>query len=176
MVTLRRGRPSDAYDIVRINADAWREAYAGIVPDDVLDAIDVDVRARRYEQRMAEDRTHETLVATRDGRVVGYVYYGPYRNGESLDPSVGEVCAIYVEPGSWGTGAGRVLMDGALERLTALGYPEIRLWVLEANEPARGFYAHLGFRPDGGRSAFPVRRPDGTVVDLPEVRYAWRAA
>ena len=176
MVTLRQARPSDAYDIVRINADAWREAYAGIVPDDVLAAIDVDGRAKRYERRMAGDRTHETMVATGDGRTVGYVLFGPYREGESLDSSIGEVCAIYVDPRSWGGGVGRVLMAAALERLTALGYPQVRLWVLEANEPARGFYAHLGFRPDGGRSTFAVRRSDGTVVDLPEVRYAWRAA
>jgi GNAT superfamily N-acetyltransferase len=174
MLTLRPGVPADAYEIVRINANGWRRAYAGIVPDDVLAAIDVDQRARRYGRRMAEDRTHDTLVATDDGRIVGYVHFGPYRDGEDLDPSVGEVAAIYVDPKDWGTGAGRLLMDAALAALAARGCAEVRLWVLEANHPARGFYGHLGFRPDGGRSTFPVRRSDGTVVDLPEVRYARR--
>jgi GNAT superfamily N-acetyltransferase len=174
MLTLRPGVPADAYEIVRINADGWRRAYAGIVPDDVLAAIDVDQRAPRYERRMAEDTTHDTLVAVDGSRIVGYVHFGPYRDGDALDPTVGEVNAIYVDPEEWGTGAGRLLMDGALERLTARGFAEVRLWVLEANHAARGFYAHLGFSPDGVRSTFPVRRPDGTVVDLPEVRYARR--
>jgi ribosomal protein S18 acetylase RimI-like enzyme len=175
MLTLRPAGPGDAYEIVRINADGWRRAYAGIVPDDVLAAIDVDQRARRYERRLAEDRTHDTVVAQDDDAIVGYVYFGPYRDGESLDPSVGEICAIYVDPKLWGTGAGRLLMTDARDRLVERGRVEIRLWVLEANHPARGFYAHLGFRPDGGRSTFPVRRPDGSIVELMEVRYAWRA-
>ena len=174
MVTLRPGGPDDAYDIVRINAAAWRRAYVGMVPDDVLAAIDVDRRAQRHRQRMAEEQTHETLVAVDGERIVGYVYFGPYRDGEALDLSIGEVGAIYVDPDTWGTGAGRLLMEGALERLAGFGYPEVRLWVLEANDAARGFYAHLGFQPDGARSTFPVRRPDGSVVDLIEVRYARR--
>lgn len=173
MVTLRPGVPDDAYDIVRINAAAWRRAYVGMVPDDVLAAIDVDRRAQRHRQRMAEEQNNETLVAVDGERIVGYVYFGPYRDGEALDLSVGEVGAIYVDPDSWGTGAGRLLMEAALQRLA--GYPEVRLWVLEANDAARGFYAHLGFQPDGARSTFPVRRPDGSVVDLVEVRYARRA-
>jgi GNAT superfamily N-acetyltransferase len=175
MVTLRPAVPDDAYDIVRINAAGWRSAYVGIVPDDVLAAIDVDRRSERYRQRMADDRTNETRVAVDGGRAVGYVNFGPYRDGESLDLSVGEIVAIYVDPDSWGTGAGRLLMQAALDRLAGRGYTEVRLWVLEANDGARGFYAHLGFQPDGARSTFPVRRPDGSVLDLMEVRYAWRA-
>jgi GNAT superfamily N-acetyltransferase len=175
MVTLRPAVPDDAYDIVRINAAGWRRAYVGIVPDDVLAAIDVDRRSERYRQRMADDSTNETQVAVDGERAVGYVNFGPYRDGESLDLSVGEIVAIYVDPDSWGTGAGRLLMEAALDRLAGRGYTEVRLWVLEANDGARGFYAHLGFQPDGARSTFPVRRPDGSVLDLMEVRYAWRA-
>jgi GNAT superfamily N-acetyltransferase len=179
MLTLRPARPADAYEIVRINTDGWRRAYTGIVPDDVLAAIDVDARTQRYQRRMVEERTHDTLLAIDDrygdgGRVVGYVHFGPYRDGETLDPNVGEVLAIYVDPPAWGTGAGRLLLNAAVDRLTARGCDEVRLWVLEANHPARGFYAHLGFRLDHGRSTFPVRRVDGTLVELPEVRYVRR--
>jgi len=175
MMTVRPGVADDAHDIVRINAAGWRRAYAGIVPDDVLAAIDVDARAERYRRQMAADRTNDTLVAVGDERVIGYVHFGPYRDGGSLDRSVGEVGAIYVDPDRWGTGAGRLLMDAALDRLAGHGYPEVRLWVLEANHAARGFYAHLGFHPDGGRASFPVRRPDGSVLALAEIRYARRA-
>jgi GNAT superfamily N-acetyltransferase len=181
MLTLRPADPADAHDIVRINTDGWRRAYVGIVPDDVLAAIDVDAWTHRYRRRMVEDRTHDTMVAIddqhgSDGRIVGYVRFGPYRDGDALDPSVGEVAAIFVDPPAWGTGAGRLLLTGAVDRLTERGCEEIRLWVLEANHPARGFYAHLGFRLDHGRATFPVRRVDGTLVELPEVRYVRRVA
>lgn len=180
MLTLRPAQPADAYEIVRINTDGWRRAYVGIVPDDVLAAIDVDARTLRYQRRMVEDRTHDTMVAIDDqygdaGRIVGYVHFGPYRDGETLDRAVGEVVAIYVDPPAWGTGAGRLLLSTAVELLTERGCDEVRLWVLEANHPARGFYAHLGFRLDHGRSTFPIRRADGMLVELPEVRYVRRA-
>jgi RimJ/RimL family protein N-acetyltransferase len=181
MLTLRAAEPADAAEIVRINTDGWRRAYVGIVPDDVLAAIDVDARTQRYQRRMVEERTHDTLVAVddqcgADGRIVGYVHFGPYRDGETPHPAVGEVVGIYVDPPAWGTGAGRLLLTGAVDRLTEDGCEEIRLWVFEANHPARGFYAHLGFRLDQGRSTFPVRRVDGTLVQLPEVRYVRRVA
>jgi RimJ/RimL family protein N-acetyltransferase len=181
MLTLRPAQPADAAEIVRINTNGWRRAYVGIVPDDVLAAIDVDARTHRYQRRMVEERTHDTLVAVDDqyggdGRIVGYVHFGPYRDGERLHPGVGEVVGIYVDPPVWGTGAGRLLLSGAVDRLTERGCQEIRLWVFEANHPARGFYAHLGFRLDHGRSTFPVRRVDGTLVQLPEVRYVRRVA
>lgn len=45
----------------------------------------------------------------------------------------------------------------------------MRLWVLEENDRARRFYERMGLAPDGARDTFT---PDGTTVELPEVRYA----
>jgi L-amino acid N-acyltransferase YncA len=171
MLTLRTAAPRDAEEIVRINVTCWQQAYAGLVPDDVLASMDVETRAPRYRQRLNEPGPYETLVATDGERIVGYVLFGPYRDGEALDETVGEVVAIYVDPPVWGTGAGRVLMTAALARLAERGWHEVRLWVLEANHSARGFYARLGFRPDGTSAAYPVRRTDRSVVELAEVRY-----
>jgi ribosomal protein S18 acetylase RimI-like enzyme len=177
MVTVRPAIPDDAHDIVRINVAGWRRAYTGIVPAEVLAAMDIDARVPRYRQRMGEPGSFETLVATAadGGPVLGYVSCGPYRIGQSarcLDSRVGEVVAIYVDPAAWGAGTGRVLMDAALHRLVERDFDEVRLWVLEANEGARRFYARTGFAPDGARAGYPVSRPDGSVVELAEIRYA----
>ena len=80
--------------------------------------------------------------------------------------------AIYVDPPRWGTGAGRALMTAALARLTERCFPEVRLWVLAANDQARRFYEGAGFALDGATTSYPVGRPDGSFVELPEVRYA----
>jgi ribosomal protein S18 acetylase RimI-like enzyme len=175
MLTLRAAVPDDAYDIVRINVECWRRAYAGMVPDDVLDAMDIDARAERYRRRMVEGTRYETLVATDGPAVVGYVSLGPYRDGEAVDETVGEILAIYVDPRRWRGGAGRLLVTAALARLAEHGWDETRLWVLEANDSARRFYADLGFRPDGLHAVYPMPRPGGGVVELAEVRYAKRA-
>jgi ribosomal protein S18 acetylase RimI-like enzyme len=91
-------------------------------------------------------------------------------------PRVGEILAIYVHPAHQRTGLGRALLDAAITELTRRGMTEVRLWVLAENGPAQRFYERHGFAPDGARDTYLVRRPDGTAVDLPEVRYARRLA
>jgi ribosomal protein S18 acetylase RimI-like enzyme len=177
VLTVRAARPEDAAEIVRINVRGWQQAYAGIVPDDVLAGMDIDGRADRFRERLADPGAFEVLVAVEGDDTVGYVTVGPYRIGQRNDVlhrEVGEVLAIYVDPPRWGTGAGRALMDAALARLAARGFGSVRLWVLVDNRAARRFYERAGFTADGASARYPVGRADGTVVDLPEVRYARR--
>ena len=174
MVTVRAATLEDAADIVRINVHGWQKAYAGIVPDEVLDAMDPAGRVEHYQRRMSQP-DFEHHVAVDDAVVVGYVTLGPYRIGQYdgiRHRSVGEILAIYVDPPRWGTGAGRTLMHAALARLAGRDFRSVRLWVLAANHQARRFYERAGFAPDGTSAAYPVARPDGSIVDLPEVRYA----
>jgi ribosomal protein S18 acetylase RimI-like enzyme len=175
VVTVRAATFDDAEDIVRINVHGWRKAYAGIVPDDVLDAMETTGRADRYRHRMRQATDAEHLIATENGGTVGYVGFGRYRIGQqegALHRTIAEVFAIYVDPPRWGTGAGRALMDAALTRLIERGFQQVRLWVLAANHQARRFYERSGFTADGTTAAYPVSRPDGSVVELPEIRYA----
>ncbi len=177
MLTVRAATGDDAADIVRINVHGWRRAYRGVVPDDVLAAMSIEDRVDRYRQRMSQPSDFETLVAQDGGAIVGYVSLGPYRVGQRdgvLSRRVGEVVAIYVDPSRWGTGAGRLLMTSALRRLAGRGFQSVRLWVLVDNSQARRFYERAGFTPDGAHAHYPIGRPDGTVVDLPELRYTRR--
>lgn len=184
--TAARIRPAtvaDADGIARVHVDTWRDAYAGIIPDEVLAALDVDARAQRLRELLAGPDPFTTHVATRAGEVVGFVTFGPYRRQTpgadprtDLDPRVGEILAIYVHPAHQGAGVGRALMDAAVTELTGRGMTEVRLWVLAENGPSRRFYERYGLAPDGVCDTFQVRRADGTAVDLPEVRYARRLA
>jgi ribosomal protein S18 acetylase RimI-like enzyme len=174
VLTVRAATADDAADIVRINVYGWRRAYRGIVPDDVLAAMSIEDRVDRYRHRMGQASDFETLVAQDGDSVVGYVSLGPYRVGQRdgvLSRRVGEVVAIYVDPARWGTGTGRLLMTSALNRLAERRFQSVRLWVLADNSQARRFYERAGFTPDGAHASYPVGRPDGTVVDLPELRY-----
>lgn len=184
MVTVRPATPADADEVVRINVRTWQHAYAGMVPDDVLQALDgqVDERVRRTRERwsVAEPRPFQTLVAVAGPdphrqRPVGYVTYGPYRadqDWDRTDPTVGEVFALYVDPAHQRRGAGGALLSAAVAALRAGGSGEIRLWVLAENTPSQRFYARFGFQPDGVRDTFRVQRPDGTATDLVELRMA----
>jgi ribosomal protein S18 acetylase RimI-like enzyme len=65
-------------------------------------------------------------------------------------------------------------MAEAVTALRTAGAGEVRLWVLEENAPSLRFYRRYGFVPDGERHLFRVHRPDGSPVDLPEVRLVLR--
>ena len=177
MLTVRAATIGDAGEIVRINVHAWQRAYAGIVPADVLAAMDVTGRVERYRQRLRQPSQFESVLVQDAGSTVGYASLGPYRIGQHegvLSRRVGEVVAIYVDPPRWGTGVGRVLMDTALHRLARQGFTAVRLWVLADNHQARRFYERAGFTADGTFAGYPVSRVDGSVIELPELRYARR--
>jgi len=175
VLTVRAATIGDAGEIVRINVHAWQRAYAGIVPADVLDSMEIEGRVERYRYRMRHSPGFEHLVAADGDKTVGYACLGNYRLGQRQDGGlhrqIGEVTAIYVDPPHWGTGAGRALMDAACGRLVERGFTTVRLWVLAANHQARRFYERAGFVPDGATAGYPVGRPDGSVIELPEVRY-----
>jgi ribosomal protein S18 acetylase RimI-like enzyme len=177
VLTVRPALIDDADQIARLHVRAWQWAYAGIMPDETLAALDVDARAARWRDTFASSTAAEVRVATHDGQLRGFASFGPYRLAQDRanpDDRYGEVYAIYVDPDHVGAGTGQVLMDAAVHRLAERGWQEIRLWVLEANLRARRFYERYGFAIDpgpDGYAAISIDRPGAGPVDLPEVRY-----
>ena len=57
--------------------------------------------------------------------------------------------ALYVDPGSWGRGVGRLLMAEARDGLRRAGFTGATLWVLAGNDRAQRFYRADGWEPDG---------------------------
>ena len=155
----------DARAIAAVQVATWRVAYAGLLPDDLLDGLDVDERAERWRGRLAAlpDGVF-VFVVELDAEVRGFVSGGPSRDGGAG----GEVYAIYVDPGFQGRGAGRQLLQAAVDCLTGAGFTEARLWVLADNHPARGFYESRGWRPDGAEQ--PWTYP-GVGEGVTEARY-----
>ena len=63
--------------------------------------------------------------------------------------TTGEISALYVSPGKWGTGHWRELLRVAVVRVREKGFSELTLWVLDANQRARKFYEKFEFVLDG---------------------------
>jgi ribosomal protein S18 acetylase RimI-like enzyme len=168
MIEIRPIAEDDYEAVAVVTVRTWQAAYAGIVPADHLAAMDAAAIAER-RRTMTVPPGARTLVATDDGQVVGFVAFGPGLEGDAVLPDRGQLYAIYVIPGHWGRGTGRLLFDAAKAGLTAAGFPDMRLWVLEENHPARRFYERMGMTADGARDHYI---PNGTQVELPELRYA----
>jgi len=168
-ITVRSAGVADAADVARVRIASWRGAYRGIVPDAVLDGYDLAAETTTWQERLGTTDPARVLVACAGDppAVVGFVTTGPGRHdGEA---GLGEAWAIYVDPKAQGRGAGRALMDDAVQDLATRGFREAVLWVFETNAAARGFYEHLGWVADGTAKMFSI----GGAAPI-EVRYRKR--
>lgn len=147
-----------------IHVRAWQQAYRRLLPDDYLDALRPEDRARRYRFGDPDPRQPATVVAVLDDVIRGFATTGPSPD-EDL-PDAGMLHALYVDPDSWGHGLGRALIAEAKARMKGLGFEQAALWVLVGNERAQRFYAADGWQPDGTRR---LQHVWGVTVD--EVRY-----
>lgn len=146
---LREASIEDAAQIAAVHVETWQAAYGALLPADFLASLDMAQRVRSWHDRLlAGDAERSTVVAERDGAIVGFAVTGAARD-EGAGASVGELMALYCHPRAWGSGVGRALITDAVERLSAAGYEEAILWVLEGNERAERFYRAAGWRSDG---------------------------
>ncbi len=78
----------DVARLATINVDAWRAAYAGIVPADYLDSRDRAEYEQRWRLNIDPGRPGVSyLVAELDGILAGYVICGAYRLQQDGDPT-----------------------------------------------------------------------------------------
>lgn len=147
---VRDARIDDAAGIARVRIETWRAAYRGLVPQDMLDRMDVDRETARrmdhWDELHADARCHD-LVAVADGEVVGWALAGPARDADA--PATGELYAIYALADRWSRGVGHALLVEAERRLIADGHERAYLWVLLGNQRATTFYESHGWHCDG---------------------------
>jgi len=156
-----------------LHQTAWKHAYAGLMPQPYLDALnpaDPDRIAKRRAHLEAADPATCTLVALDGDALVGFANAGPYRNKDGETLGGGEVYAIYADPTRLGTGVGYALMNAAVRWLAARDLAPVRLWMLAGNARALAFYERYGFGLDGGRAQIVLEQPGKLPIEVPEVR------
>jgi ribosomal protein S18 acetylase RimI-like enzyme len=163
VTTVRNATSDDADAIGRVQVETWRTAYAGLLPQETIDAFDVGVRQEMWREGLS--RTPQpgsaTFVAVAAEEIVGFTTVG----ASYSEQGTGELYAIYVDPSSWGTGAGRALIERAEASLRESGFPKALLWVLAGNERAERFYRAAGWERDG------EREDDFQGATVTELRY-----
>ncbi len=147
---IREAIPDDAAEITRCHIGGWRTAYVGIIPQEHLDALDLEERTAARRQALLEPPWPDTAnwVIEHEGRVAGWACSGASRD-DDLDPAaVRELYAIYIDPDLIGHGFGRALMQHALGDAVARGAASMTMWVLTGNARGQRFYRKAGFEPD----------------------------
>jgi ribosomal protein S18 acetylase RimI-like enzyme len=155
---------ADAEAIAAVHVATWQDAYAGLLPGDVLAGLDVGQWAERWRSRLAEPAEGLFVLVIDEGdRIGGFVSGGPSRDRFAG----GEVYTIYVPPGHQGRGAGRRLLQAATRQLAGARFTAASLWVLADNRPARGFYESQDWHADGAQKPWTLTGGD----TVQEVRY-----
>lgn len=166
MLQIRQATQADVEAIATIHVAAWRATYRGILPDSLLDGLQVSQRALLWSGWISGEGVH-TLLACRDAKILAFSRLSSPRPIASPPRSSAEITHLYVDPGEQGHGAGRKLLDEALRIAKQEGYRIALLWTLEQNHRARAFYERYGFLPDGAQHT----DPDYLGNDALEVRY-----
>jgi ribosomal protein S18 acetylase RimI-like enzyme len=143
----RPATEDDLPALARVFVAAWQGGYRGVIPDDVVGAMDVRTAAAELSPSLvAADRT--TLVALdATGEIVGFTIFGPDR-----DRDAGYLASLYVSPVAGGRGVGRALLEAGIQAMPGV---DITLWVFAENVRARRLYERAGFEPDGAELTDP---------------------
>lgn len=134
----------DAQAIVDIHAAATQAAYAGIVPEELLNAQPMAKRLQNWRDAI-EFGDPQVQVAMHAGEPVGFVAYDRSRD-KGTKPTVGEIWAIHVKPALWDEGVGLALWDAAREGLEDEGCTSVTVWIPLRNERAMRFFDLAGFK------------------------------
>ncbi|HWK63744.1 MAG TPA: GNAT family N-acetyltransferase [Rhizobiaceae bacterium] len=141
-IDIRKAEPRDAAAIAEVHHEAWRGAYAGIIPHKALNAM-ISRRGREWWAN-AIVRAASVLVIEIGGVVAGYATMGRNRARELRQE--GEIYELYLRPEYQGIGLGSRLFAAARQRLADRGLHGLVVWALEENVNALHFYAGAGGR------------------------------
>jgi ribosomal protein S18 acetylase RimI-like enzyme len=150
---MHMARPgADEEAIARLKISCWREAYPGILPQPILDGLDLGRSTTEWRSALAEGIA---WIAAQAGAPIGF---GHMRDAE--------VTTLYVRRDDHGQGVGGEILRHLFDEIGCLGHRVGHLWVLEENAKARHFYERMGGR-------FVARRPVGFAryPHIMEVRY-----
>jgi ribosomal protein S18 acetylase RimI-like enzyme len=143
VIELRWSRETDSPALAALHGEAWRYAYAGIIPGLVIERM-VARRGPRWWSRL-HGGGGSALVVELDGAVAGYATLGPNRaQGRLGRRPRGEIYELYLRPEYQGVGLGRRLFDAARERLAGTGLAGTVVWSLADNAIGCRFYRAMG--------------------------------
>jgi GNAT superfamily N-acetyltransferase len=160
---IRRAGADDLPSMVAIRHDAGLAAWPHILPPAVFESLPFP---DRWSQAVgSSDELVSVLVAEEDGQVIGFALTRPSGDADAA-PTTGELDGFYVDPRSWGRGAGRALLSAATDALQQADFVDATLWTAVENHRPRRIYETAGWRADG-----TDRRRELGGVSFVEVRY-----
>ena len=149
---LRPARAEDAAALALVGAATFLESYALVLPGRDLVAHCAKAHAPKvYADWIADPAYAVWTLEVGEGMVVGYAVLGPSVLPNARPDDL-ELRRIYVLAPFKGEGAGRRLMQAAIEEARMRGAKRLTLGMYGGNHAALAFYTRMGFGQIGTRT------------------------
>jgi L-amino acid N-acyltransferase YncA len=132
---IRNATVDDALAIATVHVNSWKSTYQQLIPEDYLNALDIQIREARWKKLIQAGST--IFVAVDQGEIIGFANGG--KNRSTSYHYDGELYAIYLLEGAQRKGAGKKLLCSVAKELRNESYQSMLVWVLNGN-PAAHFY------------------------------------
>lgn len=162
--SVRTARESDAPAVGLVQATVFRDAYAGVLPAEVVEGFEPQAFASAWRRSLGAPPAgvYRLLVACAGEQVVGFASIGPSQDPDA-SPETGELSVLGVHPQARRSGHGSRLLNAAVDTLRGAGAEALSTWVLATDEETRAFLAAAGLHPDGAYRDRVVS-PDGATA------------
>jgi GNAT superfamily N-acetyltransferase len=163
-VSVRVGWPDDAAGIADVQVRAWRQEYAGVLPDEVLVAMDPEDFAAAWHASLAKpnDARNRVLVALERNAVRGFAVTAPASDPDTDPVADGEIVELTVDPATTRQGHGSRLVQACADTLRADRFSRALVWLASTDDVRRTFLTEAGFAPDGAHRELDLHG-DGSV-------------
>jgi ribosomal protein S18 acetylase RimI-like enzyme len=163
-VSVRVGWTDDAPGIAAVQVRAWRRAYAGLLPAEVLDGLDEGEFAAAWAEALnrPQDARNRVLVALERNAIRGFAVTGPSPDPDQDPVADGEVSELTVDPDHTSRGHGSRLVQACADTLRADRFATALVWLNADDDARRAFLAGAGWAPDGAHRELDLHG-DGSV-------------
>jgi ribosomal protein S18 acetylase RimI-like enzyme len=143
-VTLIYRRPTrdEAEAMAALHVQCWREAYANIVPNSLLEKSAASSRLSIWRDSL-DDEKRSVFAAFEDETAIGFIVAGKSKQ-ENFEGEDGHIFMLYLRSSYHRRGIGRQLLKLAAGQWLKQGGHSLSLSVLTANKSAIKFYEGMG--------------------------------
>jgi GNAT superfamily N-acetyltransferase len=149
--SVRLALPAEANEIGAIQVAAWRTAYAGLLPADVLADLDPGQFAAQWRAALIApgEARNRVMVALAGRTLVGFAAITPSDDPDAEPQRDALIAELAIKPEATRAGHGSRLLNAVVDTVRADGFNRVTVWVNSTDDVLRAFYTEAGWAPDG---------------------------
>ncbi|MDX6259658.1 MAG: hypothetical protein QOH84_1346 [Kribbellaceae bacterium] len=162
--SVRLALPAEADAIGQIQVAAWRRAYEGLLPAQVLADLDPAQFSAQWRAAllMPGEARNRVMVALAGRTLVGFAAITASDDPDADPRHDALIAELAVDPEATRAGHGSRLLNAVVDTVRADGFSRVTVWVNATDDVLRSFYTESGWAPDGAHRELDLHG-DGSV-------------